>query len=1260
MREDRGSRDRVSRRSSTGFKRDTSERERRQRIRLFEDADDLYESDGYEQKDSADYDERRDRFNGGQRDEGYDRDRRRDEEYDRRGRNGRPDEEYDRRREAYERDEYRDRRREERRDGYEREEQGDRDRREDRYEREDHRRGDRREPPRKQAGGARRRKTGGDTDRFAHQIIPYVMFWVALFGAVSLVLRDIVGVDGSTGVFGSWFADFLCGLLGPIAYALPIFLIVIALRWKRFVKEDILAKKLLLSAAFLVLLSAIVHVFMESRITRGVIDVNGAVLYSAGVNMTGGGFFGGFVGEYIGYVLRAVGTGLLCIPLLLVIGIYLVGLTPSGLWQRISFKLKQMADRRRERVRARYSGEEERKLHNSRRSKSNIVKYEDKPKTRIKRTPSEEDDVQYEFRASEDEIEPARRRTAEPKEKTKKASAVEMVDIPDDEPEEISNVRTSTTSRRAGDISDSEQALRDILNQMNRESEPEQSDTVAKNEEERPLQGTYYSPFSLTHRSKIGREAVENHENRVVIDPADGAEPASEPIAEKEESLGETVSDGVTRSYYENGVLTERHSATTIYKKEPVRPSATFPASSASAAHVITQDPVSDAFTASAERIAAPESASEFAPANERTAPIDSTKRVEETASGMSFADDEPACGTESLSSSVSFERERLTDMPSAEQKRPAPAAPSFVQDDEEEGEIVTAPAVGVRTAFKLPSEEPAQSAASREPSATREPTAVPERPTRIAQKVSARTEPVKEASVPAPEPAPTPREHVFPPITLLNEDKSVKETNHDEENREKIEILRETLASFNVRIRDQIECARGPAITRYEFRPEVGVSVRQVINRQDDIALALAAEVRIEAPVPGKPAIGIEVPNAVRETVYMRTLLESEKFKQSKKLLEVPIGMGIGGNIVTCDLAAMPHLLVAGTTGSGKSVCINTILISLMYKATPKDLRLILIDPKQVEFAAYAHVPHLYLPIVTEMPRAVGALACAVQEMERRYSLMKDVGARNIEEYNDVTKNDPDREHLPYMVIVIDEFADLKMGCTTNDPENYTCRIAQKARAAGMHLIIGTQRPSVDVITGKLKNNIPSRMAFTVKQQVDSRTILDANGAESLCGRGDMLYLPVSDNKPSRVQGAFVSSGEVERVISYIRDHNDAVQYNQAFMEQIEIEMARAANAGKKGDDFDDLDSGEDGGEDPKFREAVELAIETQKVATSLLQRRLGVGYGRAAKIIDRMEALGYVSAPEGNKARKVLITYQEFAAKMGGDAEPEEDDFG
>jgi len=1237
MREDRN--DRVIRRSSTGGQHEP-QREQRERIRLFDNADELYQDENKDRDDDRHYrdDDRRYRDD----DRHYRDDDRRYRDDDRRYRD-------DDRRYHEEDRRYRDDDRRYRGDDRRYREE---DREEDRRYRNDDRR--EREPVRRRAGGPRRRRSAGHAERFVHQILPYVLFWMALFGAVSLVLRDLFHLDGAGGEFGSFFADFLCGLMGPIAYLLPLFFVVIALRWRTYVKEGVLFQKLLLSGSFLVLLSAIVHVFIEaSGNNNRFINAAAWELYTAGVNFSGGGLFGGFVGEYMGYAIYPLGTGLLAIPLLLIIGIYMVGLTPAGLWQRISTRLKQSAERRREREAARYDGKEVRRLRTPKQSQPAAVKEAESPKLTGNTAAAESPRSYYDFGEDAEELVPPVPRPKKPvQEEQPKAAPVqetasEVLDIPNDEPEIVEDHATAILNR-AGHTEDPSSKLSEILRSLEEErvaktAAPAAAPSVAEpapKAEEKPLQGSYYAPFALPIRPEPnhGREEKETA-SHIVIQPREeqstaAAAPAA-PVytapaaALREEALGSTAAEPhVAEVSYDNGVRTERHPSTTIYKKDPV------------AASQLQQTPAASETPAAAPYTAP---AAPAAPAVTHTAPVTPAAPIEEPV-------EEPV-------QPVSFERARVAAEPIVPVRATAVVAPAPIEEAEEE---ITPPAPK-RADFSMPGEEPS----IREEKPTAAPTPVrpePVRPVRPepTRPVAAKAEVIKEEPKPKPEPPRAPREHVLPPIHLLNEDKTVKETNHDAENQEKIDILRETLASFNVRIRDQIECARGPAITRYEFRPEVGVSVRQVINRQDDMSLALAADVRIEAPVPGKPVIGIEVPNAVRETVFMRTLLESEQFKNSKKPLEVPIGLGIGGNIVMCDLATMPHALVAGTTGSGKSVCINTILISLMYKTTPRDLRLILIDPKKVEFAAFAHVPHLYLPIVTEMPRAVGALACAVQEMERRYTLMEDVGARNIEEYNDMTKNDPDREHLPYMLIVIDEFADLKMGSTTNAPENFTCRIAQKARAAGMHLIIGTQRPSVDVITGKLKNNIPSRIAFTVKSQVDSRTILDSIGAESLCGKGDMLYFPVSQNKPSRVQGAYVSGREVESVIRYIIEHNDEVQYNREFMDQIEVEMARAANAGRKGggDSFDDIDDDDEGGEDPKFREAVELAIETQKVATSLLQRRLGVGYGRAAKIIDRMEDLGYVSAPEGNKARKVLITYQEFLAKMGG-GEEEEDEY-
>ena len=488
---------------------------------------------------------------------------------------------------------------------------------------------------------------------------------------------------------------------------------------------------------------------------------------------------------------------------------------------------------------------------------------------------------------------------------------------------------------------------------------------------------------------------------------------------------------------------------------------------------------------------------------------------------------------------------------------------------------------------------------------------------------------------------------YVFPPYDLLAENKDVKDTDYTEELQSNAKVLVETLRSFRVGIRE-VTYSRGPTITRYELKPEVGTRVRSIANLVDDIALNLATSgVRIEAPIPNKPAVGIEVPNKVRATVYLRDLIENNKFVEAKSRLTASLGMDVGGNPIYFDVAKMPHLLIAGTTGSGKSICINCIIISLLYKAKPEDVKLILIDPKKVEFNMYKNIPHLYCPIVSEPKKAAGALASAVAEMERRFELIEAVGVRDIASYNAATENDPEKEYMPQMVIIIDELADLMM-TARDEVETSICRLAQKARAAGIHVILGTQRPSVDVITGLIKANVPSRIACTVTSQVDSRTIIDVAGAENLIGRGDMLFSPVGSSKPMRVQGAFVSDNEVEKIVSFISENNGKAKYNNDFINRIEEEAAKCG-MGKKGaaaaavEDMPEVEGG-----DSKFRDAVKLAIETGKISTSLMQRRLGVGYGRAAKMIDTMEQMGYVSAQDGNKPRQVLITMDEYMRRV------------
>jgi S-DNA-T family DNA segregation ATPase FtsK/SpoIIIE len=485
---------------------------------------------------------------------------------------------------------------------------------------------------------------------------------------------------------------------------------------------------------------------------------------------------------------------------------------------------------------------------------------------------------------------------------------------------------------------------------------------------------------------------------------------------------------------------------------------------------------------------------------------------------------------------------------------------------------------------------------------------------------------------------------YIFPPLELLNEDPNNLDDGEAEGLSESAEKLIETLKNFRVNAR-VVDICRGPTVTRFEIALATGTRVNTVKNLADDISYALATNgVRIEQ-IPGKSAIGIEVPNmGVRDTVYLRSLLADEKFTGAKSKLTTALGKGVSGENVYLDIAKMPHLLIAGTTGSGKSVCINTMLISLLYKATPDEVKLVLVDPKKVELNIYNGIPHLLVPVVFDPKKAAGALHWCVTEMERRFDLIESMNVRNIDGYNKAIEGDPNKEKLPQIVIVIDELADLMM-TASNEVETSICRIAQKARAAGMHLIIGTQRPSVDVITGLIKANVPSRIAFTVMSQVDSRTIIDSVGAEKLVGRGDMLYAPVG-SKPMRAQGAFVSDAELEGIIDFIKENAKKAEYSGEIMARIEKEAALCGKKGKARDEAADAMASADDEEDndPKLDAAIKLAVESGKISTSLIQRKLSLGYGRAAKLIDAMERRGIVAPPEGQKPRQVLITKEQY----------------
>ena len=465
-----------------------------------------------------------------------------------------------------------------------------------------------------------------------------------------------------------------------------------------------------------------------------------------------------------------------------------------------------------------------------------------------------------------------------------------------------------------------------------------------------------------------------------------------------------------------------------------------------------------------------------------------------------------------------------------------------------------------------------------------------------------------------------------------------------DQEMKEKAGILVETLKSFGVTVRIT-GIFRGPSVTRYEIQPAAGIKVSKITGLADDIALSLAAQgVRIEAPIPGKPAIGIEVPNSHKDTVSLREILESDSFRSSRSKLAFAVGRDIAGNAVVGDIARLPHMIIAGATGSGKSVCTNSIIMSILYHATPEEVKLILIDPKIVEFTVYEGIPHLLIPVVTDPKKAAGALNWAVQEMQRRYNLFAENSVRDLGDYNAAAAQPGSGlEPMPQIVVIIDELADLMM-TTSKEVEDSICRLAQKARAAGMHLIIATQRPTTDIITGLIKANIPSRIALSVMSQVDSRTILDTGGAEKLLGHGDMLYLPNGKIKPVRVQGCFTSTKEIEKVVDFIKSQTQS-EYSNEIMEQVEQsipvtkaeakELQKAAGEPEPGSDEDVLER------------AIEVVVEAGQASTSSLQRRLKLGYARAARMMDELEQMGVIGPYEGAKPRKVLMTKEQLAER-------------
>ncbi|MBR6670210.1 MAG: DNA translocase FtsK [Ruminococcus sp.] len=481
---------------------------------------------------------------------------------------------------------------------------------------------------------------------------------------------------------------------------------------------------------------------------------------------------------------------------------------------------------------------------------------------------------------------------------------------------------------------------------------------------------------------------------------------------------------------------------------------------------------------------------------------------------------------------------------------------------------------------------------------------------------------------------------YTMPSLSLLElADNKGNSADASAEMREKADVIVNTLSSFGVTVRIS-DIYRGPSITRYEIQPGAGVKVSKIKSLEDDIALYLAAQgVRIEAPVPGKSAVGIEVPNAKKDMVTLREILSSSEFRNNKSKLTFAVGKDIAGNIILGDVAKMPHVIIAGTTGSGKSVCTRSIIMSILYNATPDEVKLILIDPKIVEFKVFDGIPHLLIPIVTEAKKAAGALAWAVTEMMRRYNIFAEDGANDLKSYNAMAESNPDIEKMPQIVIFIDELADMML-VAGKEVEDSICRLAQMGRAAGMHLVVATQRPTTDVITGLIKANIPSRIALSVMSQIDSRTIIDMAGAEKLLGNGDMLYLPIGSSKPVRIQGCFASSKDVESTVNYVKSQSE-FEFDNDIIQAVEscIPVSKSEKSTSDSEGAISVGSDED-----YVEKAIAVAVENGQLSTSMLQRKLKLGYARAARIMDELEEIGVIGPSEGAKPRKVLMSRMQF----------------
>lgn len=1075
------------------------------------------------------------------------------------------------------------------------------------------------------------------SSRPGHKVLPYVFYALALFVGVSLLLNIFCNWQNSLedptrhwmGTVGYHICYGLFGLFGPAVFTLPALLLVLGIFWKQYIDHKLATGKIVASLTFIISLAAVIHIFCLTIFPVNERHFLPAALMRHGAEMTGGGLIGGSFGYFLYSLCSFTGSLIIGFFLLAVSLFYLLGMTPQHLWNRI--RNYRRAHGKRAPSFSEQSAEEA-EIH---------AKMDEK----IRRTTS----PQLTVDSSTDFI------TEAPLGAVRVVQAAPQKKTPEDKMAPMPLPRLDPTEEDTFFVPDK---ISERMAAMSQEPSPSAYPSAPQ---AAPAMSTPASAAPTAGAKPVTAPPQNAALNRdAAVEPifpktSDNRQIRRVPKADRDFDLKNIFID-----LQESDKQIEQ-------KHTPVPPEV--PLSSASkaaqqqrpAGTVPAQKPVA---TPAQQRPTAPAQPAQkpVAPAAQRPAAAAPAQKPAAPATPVQKA---------AVAATPAQKPVSPTQKPPVQAARPAvpvasaTAKAAATKTEQKPADAAATPATAPSISaikqpmrqieqpkdFGLTSEEFEKLEAKQNPL----PRANTSSPTKAASAPTASPKKSAEAAKPAESKTEKPakaKRYVFPPVSYLHPGEPLTAENRAELEKS-VEDLAKALRTFRVNLADEPRYSYGPTVTRYEITPAAGVRIRTITNLANDLARSLRSSggVRIEAPIPETDMVGIEVPNKTRSIIYLRDLIESKPFISSKSRLTACLGSGIASEPVIIDLGKMPHLLIAGTTGSGKSVCINCIIMSLLYKSTPEEVKLIMIDPKKVEFSIYKNIPHLMAPVVTTPKDAAGALQAAVEEMERRFELFGEVGARDLAGYRKLTKDDPDMPNLPFIVIIIDELADLMM-TARDEVEGAICRIAQKARAAGMHLIIGTQRPSADVVTGLIKSNVPSCIAFAVKSQVDSRVILDHNGAEALMGRGDMLFVPIGAMRDTRVQGAFVSDEEVERICEFIRATNGTAVYDEKFTSKLKELAAQCGNKGRAGGGGGDaLPSGEGGSdknEDSKYADAVRVAVEEKRVSTSLLQRKLEIGYSRAAKLIDRMEADGYVSPLDGAKPRTLLITPEQYIEKF------------